>query len=283
MKSLAAPDWRSFFVFITWCLIHFCHLARLTLKQRMYVAYVLHTHSAGRCLLQCFEANMSHALVPNFSGDLFLPFSALSRARGLMSLSRWGCLRGSSGQWHCVVYMRWSLYVCYIWSGVTWFAMCTRACVVTQWESRRLFGPRKTVFWPVPGDFGDICLYIKGFLICSFGVMFDALTPCESIPCGFILSNCLDSGGCRSDCTGTAGWHAVVLMKNIQSVIDHALILLLYYCTVGSITPATDIVSSVAVGLLWLWFALWFLYMGRFHRNEDGNCWLLFWGNILLW
>ena len=43
-------------------------------------------------------------------------------------------------------------------------------------------------------------------------------------------------------------WNAMALLENTQSVIDHALKLLLFHCTTGFVSLAMDIVTPIAVG-----------------------------------
>ena len=117
-------------------------------------------------------------------------------------------------------------------------------------------------------------MYTKGFSICLSGrpYWYDPLLPCKSISFGYVSSNRLDPSRCRSvkqkwPCTC---WNAMVLLKYIQSVSDHALIFLLYHCTVGSIALVLDIVSPVTVGQVWFRFR-GLLYLWLFCCNEDGN------------
>ena len=65
----------------------------------------------------------------------------------------------------------------------------------------------------------------------------------------YVLANSLDSG---CFCTvknnqSCACRNAMALLENVQSVLYHALELLLYYCTSGTVFAAMNIVSLVTI------------------------------------
>ena len=87
------------------------------------------------------------------------------------------------------------------------------------------------------------------FTIGLFGILYYLLLQSESVPFLYVSSNGHDSGCCGTvknnwSCTCR---NAMALLESVQSIIYHALKLLLYYCTMEPVPIAVDIVSLTTI------------------------------------